>query len=415
MITQREFFMIHELKAQGLSISEIARRLCIDRKTVRKYLQSNPNELEALRRQPRPGKLTPYHGYLCQRLREYPQLTTKRLLREIQQRGYKGGYSILADYVHSVRPAAEADYEIRYETAPGHQAQVDFAHFETEFLCEPKVRRRLYLFAMVLGHSRYLWGQFCENQKLQTVLAMHIGAFEAFEGAPKQVLYDRMKTAVIGEQNGEVRYNLTLQSLLLHYGALPRACHAYRAKTKGKVERVFRYVRQDFFAARDFENLEHLNGSFQKWRNEVANQRCHGTTGKIIAEAFAAEQPALEPLPLLAFETILALERKINREGWVSYDGNRYSVPDGTGVRQVEVHVLPCHLQILANGEVIARHAIPTGKGHSVIDPDHRKARQAQVIEMPGMENTAPLRQRSLSFYRAVGDRLAATSTSVRS
>ena len=116
---------------------------------------------------------------------------------------------------------------------------MDFAHFQVEFLAEPGIRRRLYLFAMALGHSRYLWGRFCENQKLQTVLAMHIAGFEAFAGAPRQVLYDRMKTAVTGEdRDGRVIYNLTLQSLLQHYGAVPRACRPYRAKTKGRIERI---------------------------------------------------------------------------------------------------------------------------------------------------------------------------------
>ena len=106
MITQREYLMIHELRSDGLSISEIGRRLGIDRKTVRKYLQSDCNELETVRRQPRPSKLDPYRAYLCGRLRDYTQLSARRLLREIQQRGYTGGYSILADYVHTVRPAA---------------------------------------------------------------------------------------------------------------------------------------------------------------------------------------------------------------------------------------------------------------------------------------------------------------------
>ena len=252
--------MIHELRSDGLSISEIGRRLGIDRKTVRKYLQCDRNELEAVRRQPRPSKLDPYRAYLCGRLRDYPQLSGRRLLREIQQRGYTGGYSILADYVHTVRPAAEVDYEIRFETPPGRQGQVDFAHFQVEFLAEPDIRRRLYLFAMVLGHSRYLWGRFCENQNLLTVLTMHIAGFEAFAGAPRQVLYDRMKTAVTGEdRDGRVRYNPTLQSLLQHYGAVPRACRPYRAQTKGKIERSFRYVREDFFAGTRFETLEHLN------------------------------------------------------------------------------------------------------------------------------------------------------------
>ena len=114
--------MIHELKNEGLSISEIARKLGINRKTVRKYLQCERNDVAAVKRQPRASKLDSYRPYLCARLREHPQLSAKRLLREIRQHGYRGGYSILADYVHTVRPAAEVDYEIRFETPPGWQA-----------------------------------------------------------------------------------------------------------------------------------------------------------------------------------------------------------------------------------------------------------------------------------------------------
>ena len=97
MITKRELLMIHELKNEGLSTSEIARRLGLNRKTVRKYLQYDRNDLEALRRQPRPSKLDPYRPYLCRRLQEYPQLTARRLLREIQQRGYEGRYTLVVD------------------------------------------------------------------------------------------------------------------------------------------------------------------------------------------------------------------------------------------------------------------------------------------------------------------------------
>ena len=416
MIKQREFMMIHELKNEGLSISEIARRLGINRKTVRKYLQCERNDVAAVKRQPRASKLDSYRPYLCARLREHPQLSAKRLLREIRQHGYRGGYSILADYVHTVRPAAEVDYEIRFETPPGWQAQVDFAHFEMEFLAEPDLRRRLYLFAMVLGHSRYLWGRFCENQKLATVLAMHMASFEAFSGAPRQVLYDRMKTAVTGEdRDGRVIYNLTLQSLLQHYGAVPRTCRPYRAKTKGKIERSFRYVREDFFAASRFETLEHLNECFARWLDEVANQRRHGSTGKIVAQAFEAEQPALQALPAVPFQTLLALERKISCEGLVSYEGNRYSVPNGTGVRLVEVQVLPLGLRIVADGEIIARHAIAAGKGQTIIDPSHRNPRRVSLAQRPAPEDTARVAQRPLSFYDAVGHRLAVQANQVDS
>ena len=98
-------------------------------------------------------------------------------------------------------------------------------------------------------------------------------------GAPGELLYDRMKTAVIGENaEGLVSYNVSLVALLNHYGALPRACRPYRAKTKGKVERPYRYIRQDFFLGRTFRDLDDLNRQFEAWRIEIANaRRCSGS------------------------------------------------------------------------------------------------------------------------------------------
>mgnify|MGYP002152390077 FL=1 len=88
--------------------------------------------------------------------------------------------------------------------------------------------RNVWLFTLVLGHSRWLWGRFCGGQDLQTVLRCHIDAFAAMGGAPAELLYDRMKTAVIGEDaEGVVTYNTSLVALLNHYGALPRACRPY--------------------------------------------------------------------------------------------------------------------------------------------------------------------------------------------
>ena len=148
--------------------------------------------------------------------------------------GYKGAYSTLTEYLRLIRPPAPRKFERRFETAPGHQAQVDFAEFQVVFTDEPGVQRKVWLYSHVLGNSRWLWGRFCPNQKLETVLRCHIAAFEACGGATTEVLYDRMKTAVIGEDDtGTVIYDASLVSLLKRYGAAAKACRAYRAKTKG--------------------------------------------------------------------------------------------------------------------------------------------------------------------------------------
>src|SRR5258705_6796277 len=167
-----------------------------------------------------------------------------------------------------------------------------------------------------------------------------MAAFEAIGGVPKEILYDRIKTAVIGEGGGSIVYNRALIDFARHYGFQPKACRPYRAKTKGKVERQYQYIREDFFLARSFRNLDDLNAQLRHWLDTVANPRVHATTQCVVNEAFAAEQPQLGALPLASFRSVLKLERRVSHEGMVSVGGNFYSVPDATRKRIVEVHTL---------------------------------------------------------------------------
>jgi len=178
----------------------------------------------------------------------------------------------------------------------------------------------VWLFSLVLGFSRLIWARFVVHQDLPAVLRCHASAFEALGGVPREVLNDRMKTAVIGEgETGGIVYNRALVDLARHYGFHPRACKPYRAKTKGKVERPFRYIREDFFLARSFCNHDDLNAQLRRWLDTVANPRAHATTRRVVNEAFAEERAALRPLPLAPFRSVLKLERRISREGMVRH------------------------------------------------------------------------------------------------
>ena len=251
MVTLGELVMILDLHRQGLSLSAIARRTGMDRSTIAKYVKCGLEPPRYGPRNPRPTVITPVEAYLRERIAAFPDLNGSRLLREIQERGYTGGYTALKDFLRTIRPATPQPFERRFETPAGKQAQVDFAHFRTPFTDQPGAERIVWLFSLVLGHSRLMWARFVERQDLATVLRCHISAFEALGGVPAEILYDRMKTAVLGEVDERgIVYNAKLLDLAAHYGFVPKACKAYRAKTKGKVERPFRYVREDFFLGR---------------------------------------------------------------------------------------------------------------------------------------------------------------------
>jgi transposase len=401
--------MILDLHRQGLSPTVIARRLGIDRKTVRKYI-ARGLEPPSYRKVPRrPRGTDAFMAYLRERLAAYPALTAVRLLRELRERGFVGGYSAVKRAVQEIRPDQPQRFEVRFETPPGEQAQVDLARFEVAFTDEPGVSRVVWLFSMVLGFSRLIWGEFVVHQDLQSVLRCHVAALTAIGGAPREILYDRMKTAVIGEDaDGLVIYNRGLVDLARHFGFHPKACRPYRAKTKGKVERPFRYIREDFFLARVFRNLDDLNAQLRQWLDSVANVRVHATTRRVVGEAFAEERPALRPLPPAPYRTVLKLERRLSHEGMVSVGGNLYSVPDTARRRVLDVHCFVDEIRILEDGAMIASHAPLPGRGQSRIDPAHRKAAQhsrrgADAAPVPIHGAGDVVARRSLDFYDAVG------------
>ena len=413
-----ELVMILDLHRQGLGVSAIARRTGLDRKTVRKYIESGLEPPVYKPRQPRPTKVRPFEPYLRERVAAYPDLTGSRLHREIRDLGYAGGYTMVKDFLREVRPSVPAGFEVRFETPPGRQAQVDFAHFRTVFADEPGVERVVWLFSLVLGHSRMLWARFVPQQDLQTLLRCHAAAFEALGGVPAEVLYDRMRTVFMREDPdaGHIVYNRTLVEFARHYGYLPKACQPYRAKTKGKVERPFRYIREDFFLARSFRSLGDLNEQLRQWLDEVANPRTHATTRRVVQEHFADECPSLQPLPAGPFQAVLRLERRITKDGMVSVDGNLYSVPDTTRRRPVEVHSMAHELRILEDGQVVAVHPVLDGRGQRRIIAGHRTARVPANSQTP-RNGPAPGRTgdvvalRPLAFYDAVGQRLAHKET----
>ena len=410
--------MILDLHRQGAGVSAIARRTGLDRKTVRKVIATGLEPPAYGPRPPRISQVQPFERYLRERLDVVPELTGRRLHRELTAMGYHGGYTAVTDLLREIRPVTLSSFEVRFETPPGRQAQVDFAHFRTVFTDEPGVERVIWLFSLVLGHSRMLWGRFVTQQDMQTVLRCHAAAFEALGGAPAEILYDRMKTVVDreapqdGSEPGHIVYNRTLVEFARHYGYLPKACKAYRAKTKGKVERPFRYIREDFFLGRSFSNRDDLNGQFRQWLDQVANARIHATTHRVVSEHFAEERPWLKSLPAGPFQAVLRLERRITKDGMVSIDGNLYSVPDTTRRRPVEVHTTANEVRILEQGTIIAVHPVMDGRGQRRIIAGHRTTPAPTNSQTP--RNGPPpgrcgevVALRPLAFYDAVGKRLA--------
>jgi transposase len=342
-----------------MSIQAISRMLGWNRKTVRKYLLAPEGAPAYSRRPPRPGKLAGYEKYLEQRLAA-GVWNGRVLLRELQQLGYGGGYTILTDWLRPRRQAGAAAAVMRYETAPGRQGQVDWGHLGT---LEAGGRvLKLSGFTLTLGYSRAMWAWGTVDEKLGTLLRMHERAFEELGGVPEEILYDRMRTVWTGmDERGEVVWNSVFLDFARYWGFRPRLCRAWRPQTKGKVESGVKYLRRNFLLGlqgREVEGLEGFNGRLREWLWGVANQRVHGTTHERVCERLEQERRHLQPVggrPSYAY--LDEEQRKVARDGFVSWEGSRYSVPWAYAGKEVWVRAEGAVVEIYYGGQRIAQHA----------------------------------------------------------
>jgi transposase len=321
------------------------------------------------------SKLDRFADQIAQLLERYPKITSMRILEEIQRSGYDGGYSILKERVRQLRKTPTKQLTVRFETAPGVQAQMDWATYEIDFTAQGK--RRVNLFSYILGYSRRQYIHFTESMDFETTIRQHIKAFEHLGGVAATCLYDNMKVVVTRWEDDAPVYNTRFLAFATHYGYKPWACQVRRPQTKGKVERPFHYIETNLLNGREFRSLEHLNEVARWWLSQVADVRVHGTTKKTPLELHAEERPHLLPLPSLAFDTAQVVYRIVDTDGTIQYANNRYSVPwrlvgESLPVRITEKHLIAYDRSL----SEVARHVMFQGlSGQRRLDPGHAPPR----------------------------------------
>jgi len=402
---------IHELKRQGLSITQISALTGCDPKTIRKYLD-NPNTPEYGPRQPRPSLLDPFKPYLKERMAA-GVWNGVVLLRELQQKGYQGGYTTLRYFLQPQRKEASNVAVRRFETPPGHQAQVDWGDLGD--ITQPEgERHKLNGFVMTLGYSRALFCDIATDQKLPAFLRMHEAAFDYLGGVPTQVLYDNTKTVVLKaltegvDGRGETKLNPAFADFARYWGFAPKLCRPYRSQTKGKVESGVGYLRKNFLCGREAADLTDLRHQMRLWLAEVANVRVHGTTHRVVREAWEEEKPTLQPLVnRRAYPLVVECVRRVTRDAFVCWESNRYSVPWQNAGKQVLVREVGAVVEILCEQTQLAVHARCTGHHQTLTLLAHhadiptgaataKKARLSLTVTAPQVE------VRSLDVYEAL-------------
>ncbi|WMT44422.1 MAG: IS21 family transposase [Cuniculiplasma divulgatum] len=357
--------MIRDMKDRGMSIKSIARELSISRNSVRKYLKSEPKNKQNRKRG---SKLDPYREKIRALIDEH-NLSAVRILEEIRKIGYNGGYTILKEYCHELRKDRRIQAVYRYETDPGKQSQVDFGEFG--HIDIDGKHRKLYAFSTILGYSRMRYVEFTTDISTENVIRMHINAFSFYGGFTDTILYDNMKQVVIDRKlkASESRFNQKFLDFAEYYGIVIRLCYPYRPETKGKIENTIKYVRNNFWAGRTFESLSDINVQCREWLRKV-NSQIHGTTHEVPVERWKKE--SLSPLSSVpAYMTRKEESRKISRDCYVSYKGNRYSVPWKYAGRECSIIEEPALVKIEIDSSIVAEHSPIPGTGRISRKKEH--------------------------------------------
>jgi len=352
-------------------IGTIARQLHVHHNTVARVLAQAG--LPRIGRPTRTSRIDPYLPFLHQTLEAFPTLTASRLYAMVRERGYRGSPSHFRHVVARHRPRPKAEAYLRLRSLPGEQGQVDWGHFG--HLTIGRARRPLMAFVMVLSYSRQIFLRFFLDARLENFLRGHVGAFTAWKGLPRVLLYDNLKSAVLQRHGDAIRFHPTLLDFAGHYRYEPRPVAVARGNEKGRVERAIRYVRDNFFAARPYADLDDLNAQAEAWcRGPAAERRCPEHNDQSVGDAFAAEAPRLLTPPDIPYPLIERVAVSVGKTPYVRFDLNDYSVPHTQVRRTLTVLADPERVRITDGHLVLACHRRSYDKGQQIEEPGHVQA-----------------------------------------
>lgn len=360
---------------EHLKKRQIARRLQIDIKTVRRALRHDTYQgLASKTPPPRASMLDPLKPLLWKRLEDHPDLTAMQLHGGlVRDYAWPGGIAIVRRYVREVRKEQREAF-LRLTHLPGKVAQVDWAHCGA--IRVGNTLRRLSLFVMVLAYSRLLFACFTLSERMDAFLDALVRALRFFGGVPEHLLFDNMKTAVLDRRAGAIRFHPRLLELAGQLLFKPRACPPRRPWHKGIVESAIHYVRTSFFPGRaQATDVDREQKDLDVWLAETANVRDHAETQRRPIDMFEeTEKGVLIPLPDRPIDTAHVETVAANAFFEVRYDGNRYTVPHDYAYRLgLTLRATPREVAVFEGAEEIARHARSFERWRRIADPAHER------------------------------------------
>ena len=404
MIDYELYCKIHEYHhGRGLSVTQIARELHMDYRTVARWLAADKFRPRQTAR--RPSKLDSFKGQIVRWLQSHPYTAAQIFLR-LRDSGYGGGISIVKDFVHQVRPPRTQAF-LTLSFAPGEAAQVDWGQFGS--IAVGNTRRRLSFFVMVLCHSRMMYVEFTVSETMEHFLACHANAFAYFGGVVGKVMVDNLRSAILQRIVGEAPvFNPRYKDFADHFGFTIAPCGVGQAHEKGRVENAVGYVKKNFLAGNELTDFAQINPAARQWLDGVANVRIHGSTRRRPVDLFQTEKPYLKPLPAQPYDVGVIRPARATSQFRVTVDTNTYSVPAAYAGAAVTLKLYPDHLCLYHQDKLIARHVRCYDRHRDFEDPDHPRALLAQrrrARDQRLLLRLLALTPKAEAFYQGLAER----------
>ena len=340
---------------ETMSKAAMARIMGCDPRTVKRYLEGY--ELKKKRKILKKSKLDKFKETIISKLEI--GCTSMAIFKFIQKDGYTGSYSLVADFVQKHKEEQIKKATIRFETAPGLQAQVDWKE-NLKMISKHGELFEVNIFLMVLGYSRTKFVKLTSDKTQKTLFKCMNEAFKYFGGVPKEIVFDNMATVVdrANSRIGNVKLNTKFVQYSKDIGFNPITCRIYRPQTKGKVESLAKLVDRLQVYNHEFETYEELEKIVKMFMKEINNEISQGTNMKPI-ERLEKETKYLLPLPnqeVLNAYTTSPKEYKVSKESMITYKGQKYSVPTYLIGKSVSVKETDGYIHIYYITNLITKH-----------------------------------------------------------
>ena len=379
--------------------AKLSREFNCDYRTVKKHFEAVENGTDSPPKRDYAKKTAGFEQIIEEKLKTgAPVIAIYQYL--VKHKGYSGSYSTLTAYVRSLRRLREREANIRFETEPGVQAQVDWKE-SLKFRTKTGDTIQFNVFLLILGFSRTKFLMVTESRDLRQVEFSLACAFRYIGGVPREILFDNMRSIIdkARTQYSEPVFDEEFKLFARDCGFVPKACVAYRPCTKGKVEVTAKLMNRLKVYSGDIESFDDIKTIAAELNKEINNEICQGT-GFRPFDRLPLEQSCMihTDLNILTGYFMKPVTRKVSKESLITVEGKKYSLPPKYIGKRVEIVENGDDLDIYYEGSLIKQWK-KSEKMYNYDREDYRAILSSGALKELSDDEIAEMAERNMAIY----------------